>query len=315
MRAVLLALAGLTLAACSGDGGQGPSTGITLRVSVATTGLDFDIDGYRVVVGGTSARFLSNATAGYSLSPGTYDLVVADLAPNCAVDGPVPMQVDIPPWPVAPTEPTRVTVPIVCRALFAEIEVTVQAAGTDFPLDGFTLQIAGPSTPLPGVVPANTPILLNAYEAGTYSITLTSMPDHCALADDTPQVVSVSTGGLERDRVEAAFAVTCQAITGDIRVSSRTTGRYTIGGGYPVKLDGAPVIVTVPGFYDYGYYYDIPLVLRPNDTHLVERVTPGNHELSLSDIPPNCTVSGQNPRTVSVVLGVATEVAFEIECS
>ena len=314
MRAVLSALAGLTLAACSGDGGQGPSTGITLRVSVAATGLDFDIDGYRVVVGGTSARFLSNATAGFSLSPGTYDLVVADLAPNCAVDGPVPMQVEIPPWPVAPTEPTRVTVPIVCRALFAEIEVTVQAAGRDFPLDGFTLQIAGPSTPLPGVVRANTPTLLNAYESGTYSITL-SMPDHCALADDTPQVVSVSTGGLERDRVEAAFAVTCQAITGDIRVSSQTSGSPGTATGYPVKLDGAPVIVTVPGFYYYGYYYDIPLVLRANDAHLVERVTPGNHELSLSDIPPNCTVSGQNPRTVSVVLGVATEVTFEIGCS
>jgi hypothetical protein len=320
MRATTPALAALMLAplACSGDGGQGPSTGHTLQVSVATTGLDFDTDGYRVVVGGTSARFQPNAlpgtSAGFSLSPGTYPLVVEDLTPNCAMDGPVPMLVEIPSYSVAPRELVRVTVPIVCRALFAEIQVTIHGAGRDFPVDGFTLQVAGPSTPLPGVVKANTPTLLAAYHPGTYSIGLTALPDHCAAEDATPQVLSVTTGGLERDRASAVFAVTCQAITGDIRVSTRTTG-FSADVRYAVTLDGSPVIVPIEYFYYYGYYYDAPLIMLPNDTYLVERVVPGTHELSLSDIPSNCSISGQHPRTISVALGAATDAAFEVVCS
>ena len=318
MRATTPALAALMLAgpACSGDGGQGPSTGHTLQVSVAITGLDFDLDGYRVIVGGTGVRFQpqSVASAGFSLPPGTYPLVVEDLAPNCAMDGPVPLMVEIPPYTFAPRELVRVTVPVVCRALYAEIEVTIHGAGRDFPVDGFTLQVAGPSTPLPGVVKANTPTLLNAYESGTYSIGLTVLPDHCAVEDATPQVLSVTTGGLERDRASAVFAVTCQAITGDIRVSTRTTG-FTADVRYAVTLDGSPVIVPIEYFYYYGYYYDAPLILLPNDTYLVERVGPGTHELSLGDLPSNCSVSGQHPRTISVALGAATDAAFEIVCS
>lgn len=319
MRATTPALAALMLAgpACSGDGGQGPSTGHTLQVSVAITGLDFDLDGYRVIVGGTGVRFQpqSVASAGFSLPPGTYPLVVEDLAPNCAMDGPVPLMVEIPPYTFAPRELVRVTVPVVCRALYAEIEVTIHGAGRDFPVDGFTLQVAGPSTPLPGVIKANTPTLLNVYQPGTYSIGLTALPDHCAAEDATPQVLSVTTGGLERDRGSAVFAVTCQAITGDIRVSTRTTGSTSNVTGYQVKLDGSPVLVLVEDFYYYGYYYELPLFLGLNDTHLVERVVPGTHELSLSDIPSNCSVSGQHPRTISVAFGAATDAAFEVVCS
>lgn len=320
MRATTPALAALMLAApaCSGDGGQGPSTGHTLQVSVALTGLDLDLDGYRVIVGGTSVRFQAmSVSAGFSLPPGTYPLVVEDLAPNCAMDGPVPLLVEIPSYSVAPRELVRVTVPVVCRALYAEIEVTINGAGRDFPVDGFTLQIAGPSTPLPGVVKANTPTILATYQPGTYSIALTALPDHCTVDDSAPRVVSVTTGELTRDHETALFNVTCQAITGDVRVSTRTTGRTGNVNGYHVMLDGSPVMVTVQGFYYYyyGYYYDVPLVLSLNDTRLIERVAPGTHELSLSDIPSNCSVSGQHPLTISVALGAATDAAFEIVCS
>jgi hypothetical protein len=320
MRATTFALAALMLAgsACSGDGGQGPSTGHTLQVAVALTGLDLDLDGYRVIVGGTSVRFqATSVSAGFSLPPGTYPIVVEDLTPNCAMDGPVPLMVEIPPYTFAPRELVRVTVPVVCRALYAEIEVTVQGAGRDFPVDGFTLQIAGPSTPLPGVVKANTPTILATYQPGTYSIALTALPDHCTVDDSAPRVVSVTTGELTRDHVTVLFAVTCQAITGDVRVSTRTTGGAGNVNGYHVMLDGSPVMVTVQGYYYYyyGYYYDVPLVLSLNDTRLIERVAPGAHELSLSDIPSNCSVSGQHPRTISVALGASTDAAFEIVCS
>jgi len=101
MRVRTPALAALMLAgpACSGDGGQGPSTGPTLRVSVVTTGLDFDNDGYRVVVGGTSVRFQpqSVASAGFSLPPGAYPLVVSlsDIPPNCSVSGQHPRTISV----------------------------------------------------------------------------------------------------------------------------------------------------------------------------------------------------------------------------
>ena len=258
------------------------------------------------------ALIRSNGAAGFALPPGTY-VVTVSLAPNCGLEGADPVRVDIPSYAVAPREITQVTLQITCRAVFATIEVLAEASGRDFPVQGFTVQLAGPSSPLSGQAVANTSLAFDVYQGGTFTVTLASLPEHCVLADDEARVVSVAVGGTTRDVGRVVFPVTCQAITGDVRVTSRTSGASGSVFGYPVELDGTPVIVSVPSFY-YYYYYDVPLVLRANDTYLIERVVPGNHQLFLRDVPASCSVTGQNPRTIPVVLGETTAVDFEIVC-
>jgi hypothetical protein len=84
----------LMLAACDETGG--PSTDAPrdvddpqiVRVTAATTGLDTDLDGYRVVVDGTDRGTIpSNGTALIRVDPGSRTIALAGLAPNCAVDG------------------------------------------------------------------------------------------------------------------------------------------------------------------------------------------------------------------------------------
>jgi hypothetical protein len=314
MRAISVRLAAVALGAfaCAEGGFIEPPPGATLRISALVSGIDIQEE-YRVEVGGQTALIRSNGVASFALPPGAYEVAVA-LAPNCGLEGANPARVDIPSYAVAPREITELSLQVTCRAVFATIEVLAQASGRDFPAQGFTVQLAGPSFPLSGQALANTSLTFDVYEGGMFTIALTSLPDHCVLTDDEPRVVSVTVGGTTRDVGHVAFPVTCHAITGDIRVTSRTSGAISSFYGYRVELDGMPVIVPVPSFY-YYYYYDVPLFLRLNDTYLIERVVPGNHELFLRDIPASCSVSGQNPRPLSVGLGETTAADFEIVCS
>ncbi|HEX2449852.1 MAG TPA: hypothetical protein VHJ69_01855, partial [Gemmatimonadales bacterium] len=96
------------------------------------------------------------------------------------------------------------------------------------------------------------------------------------------------------------------AITGDLRVSATTTGQSLDKNGYTVSLDGEPIYEP----------YEGPLRLRvPSGSYLVKRLSPGSRTVELRDISSNCTISGANPRTVSVVVGVATEVVFNVACT
>ena len=44
-------------------------------------------------------------------------------------------------------------------------------------------------------------------------------------------------------------------------------------------------------------------------------LSPGDHTVSLGDVPSNCTVSGANPRTVTVPSGGTTTTTFSVSCA
>lgn len=44
-------------------------------------------------------------------------------------------------------------------------------------------------------------------------------------------------------------------------------------------------------------------------------VTAGNHTVQLAGIAVNCTVAGENPRSISITAGETTTIAFEVTCS
>jgi hypothetical protein len=329
MRARLLALGALALggSACDNGGPHEPSFGVTLRVSTTMTGIDLDSDGYQIFVGRgdgvvTSARFLLDATANFSLAPGSYAVTVADLAPNCATQDPLPFPIEVPASATLGNAAT-LTVRIICLAATASIEVLVQGTGRDFPFPGFTARLTASGMTRELAAAPNRTTAFSSLAAGSYTVTLGGVPDHCTLEDDAPQHVSVTVGGAQRDVKQVGFAATCQAITGDISITTRVTGVQPDANGYLVEIDGHPALVRVLcGFYCYYYghgygdfYIEIPLRLTPNETRLAERIAPGNRSVKLTEVAANCTVAGEHPRTVSVVLGATRETTFDVVCT
>lgn len=83
-------LVALLVAACSGPGngpsGPSPTTG-TIRLTVATTGVGLDADGYTLTqIGGSDQSVAIDATVSFTdLPPGSYAFELSGLAVNCAV--------------------------------------------------------------------------------------------------------------------------------------------------------------------------------------------------------------------------------------
>jgi hypothetical protein len=153
----------------------------------------------------------------------------------------------------------------------------------------------------------------NGLPAGTYTVSLDPVADNCALVGNASQTVSVATGGLTRDTARVTFNVACQAVTGDVDLITQSSVNPD-GDGYLVELDGVPVMVESSGWY-YYYYYPTPLRMGPTASYRLERLTPGDHTIELTDIAPHCRVEGTNPRTVTVALGVIVPVTFNVLCT
>src|SRR5438093_1401116 len=113
---ILLLAVGLTWAACNDtgsppDGGVGPSTDGTLVVSTST-GLDLDLDGYRVEVDGTDRGAIpANDTVVIRLDPGSRTIALTGLSPNCTIEGPGSRTVTI-----VDTEVASIDFSVVCTA-------------------------------------------------------------------------------------------------------------------------------------------------------------------------------------------------------
>src|SRR5262249_40949766 len=95
------------------------------RVTVATTGLDIDQDGYRVSVDGVDqAPVPSNGVAFVHADPGRRTIALTGLASNCAITGPASQTVTI-----APDDSTPVNFAVVCTATSGVIAIAVDASG------------------------------------------------------------------------------------------------------------------------------------------------------------------------------------------
>ena len=87
--------------------------------------------------------------------------------------------------------------------------------------------------------------------------------------------------------------------TGDLRVTTATTGS-------PLDPDGYYVIVDAAAFAQR---------VAPNGTLTITGIQPGDHAIRLHDVDVNCTVDGANPETANVVAGTTTDVSFAVTCA
>ncbi len=109
-----------------------------MRIAVFTTGADRD-SSYLVRVGEGQTR-LVRVFLNLSLPDGEHDVVLGDVASNCAVQGADSIRVSI-------TSGSFVTAEfrIECRAISGAIQVNAQTSGRDFDPDGYTVYLDGAS--------------------------------------------------------------------------------------------------------------------------------------------------------------------------
>ena len=87
------------------------------------------------------------------------------------------------------------------------------------------------------------PAYVGAVAAGDHVVSLDA-PHNCQV-ENSPQSVSVTTGGLVRDTVEARFAVTCGTESWNVQITAPTTGVVPPSTRYRV-------IHETFGYWDYG---------------------------------------------------------------
>jgi len=269
------------------------ATGV--QVVIATTGADIDPDGYAVSVdGATPVTAPANASLSITRLPaGSHTVTVSGVAGNCAVSGMNPRSVV-----VAAGEVVPVGFPVVCLATTGSAEVNAVTSGLDLDPNGYTVQVDNGT---PRTLAANATTVFEGLSAGDHSITLAGAAANCTVAGDNPRTVAVTTGGITRDTARTTYQLSCVAVTGVIEVTTVTSGVNLDANGYQVSVDGGT-----------------PQAAGVNGVVRFSGVSAGDHLVSLGDAAPNCLVSGENPRTLSVVVGGVTRdtsrTTFAVAC-
>src|SRR5947207_1827091 len=267
-----------------------PPTG-DLTVTAATTGQDLDPDGYTVTVDGGQSRSLgvNTSTTYRGLTATSHTVELTGIAGNCTVSGPNPRTVTV------ATSGTTTTFTITCAALpppTGDLTVTNSTTGQDLDPDGYTVTVDGGQRRSLGV---NTSTTYSGLTATSHTVELTGIAGNCTVSGQNPRTVTVATSG-----TTTTFTITCAALpppTGNLTVTNSTTGQDLDPDGYTVTVDGGQ-----------------RRSLGVNTSTTYSGLTATSHTVELTGIAGNCTVSGQNPRTVTVATS-GTTTTFTITCA
>jgi glucose/arabinose dehydrogenase len=177
-----------------------------------------------------------------------------------------------------------------------ELAVATVTTGSDLDPNGYLVIVDG--TLERGIGPNET-IRFNGLGAGDHSVGLDGVAANCAVIGDNPRIVTVSGEAV----VATTFEVSCTSggssggATGTLEVSTSTTGAELDPDGYTVTVNGT---------------VSAPLATNGTDSG---QFSAGDHTLELSGVAPNCTVTGSNPRTVTVPAGGSAATQFDVTCT
>jgi len=170
------------------------------------------------------------------------------------------------------------------------LTIRTSTAGVEPDPDGYNVQVDGLAVQQIG---AAAMVTVDRLSEGPHTVTLSGVAPNCAVEGENPKAVTVTHGAT----ASVAFTVTCGAAMGAIEVSTATSGPGTDPDGYALVLDGG----------DRG-----PVGL--NATTILGAIQAGPRSVGLAALAANCQVSGENPRTVTVVAGETVQVAFAVTC-
>jgi hypothetical protein len=264
----------------------------TLAVATTTSGSGSDPDGFALLLDGAEQGAIgASATVNLTgLPSGTHLVGLTGLAANCQVVGENPRSVTITPgqtaqvpFAVACAEPAPST---------GTLEITTATAGSDPDPDGYTVRVdGGPAQP----IGPNATITLANYPASAHAVRLLGLAPNCTLAGTNPAPVTVPNGGTG----QVAFSVSCTPVTpatGTLQIRATTAGAPDPDG-YTASVDGGAA-QTLPA----------------NGNLMIENLSAGTHSIQLAGWAANCTLGGDNPRTVTIAGGQTATVTFNVTC-
>src|SRR5205807_2342964 len=155
-----------------------------------------------------------------------------------------------------------------------DLTVTTFTSGPN-PPSGYTVTVDGSQSRSLGL---NTSTTYTGLTAANHTVQLNGIPTNCSVSEANPQTVTVPAGGT----AQASFTITCAALTGDLTVSTSTSG--------PDQPSGYTVSVTGGGSQTIGASGSVTFT----------GLATGSHTVTLSGVPSNCSVSGGTSQTVTV---------------
>jgi WD40 repeat protein len=277
-----------------------PSPG-AVAVSVATTGVELDQDGYWVAaerpgfVGGAAAP-VNGTVVLPGLAPGNYVVTLSGAATNCAVATANPDTVT-----VVGGDTVAIAFAVICVVTSGTLLITTETTGSPADPDGYRVVVDESCDYYycwwlwEGTLAVNDTAAIPSG-AGSHTVGISGIAANCFLTGSQWRTATVPPG----DTATVAFAVTC-APTGSVEVIVTTAGA-------DVDPDGYALSLSRPGFW-------ISDSSAVNDTILFTGLSATDHQLALYQATPNCAVTGApNPRTVTVVSDDTVRVMFDITC-
>jgi hypothetical protein len=315
---VALGAVALAPALASGCGNSPTDVGPpNLHVSISTAGVDKDADGYLLYGTGAPVRLVqTDGELLLAVPAGEYPITLDGIAGNCSLQSPATVSTR-----VEAAGTAVATFQLECRAVTASVQVVAAIAGRDQDANGYVIRVNGTPKgsvawpPRPGLMVSLDSTLVEGLPAGAHTISLDDFSDNCELSAGPGSVdVQLSVGTPTRDVRRVAFETTCQATTGDVRVTTTTLGGAGDPNGYTLMVDDSLFVVAICPEDPFDFCSRETLRLAGNDSHLVQSLSPGDHPFELTDIRANCRVDGAARRTASVAIGAVVEVAFNLVC-
>src|SRR5205085_906381 len=140
-------------------------------------------------------------------------------------------------------------------------------------------------------------VTFSGLSAGSHTVAISGVASNCSVSGGTSRTVSVPAGGT----ASTSFSVSCAApppTTGNLTVSTSTTGSNLPSGGYTVTVDGGA-----------------SQSIGTNSSVTFTGLSAGSHSVALSGVAANCSVSGANPQTVTVPSGGTATASFTVTCA
>lgn len=170
------------------------------------------------------------------------------------------------------------------------LSVATEPTGGGTDGDGYTLVVDGSNSRSIGV---DDRVTFSELETGSHEVRLDDVASRCTVEGSNPRTVTVEAN----EETSTTFTVDCEPRRGSLEISTTTSGEAQDTDGYTVNVDG-----------------EIATSIQPNGQVVFEDLETGDHVVELTGIRSNCSVEGQNPRTLSVKVDQTTKSEFTLTC-
>ena len=175
------------------------AAGGTVSVTTVTTGDNADA-GFQVAVGGGAAQAIgANATLEVpDIAVGDAEVLLSDVAANCAVEEDNPATVAVTSGATVPT-----TFTVTCALNTGNAEVTLTTTGANPDADGYLLAVDG-GTP-EAIADPNGTLLVENLAAGDHDFTLSGLAANCTVTGSADQTIAI----VDQETAAVDYAIAC----------------------------------------------------------------------------------------------------------